>query len=351
VDVGALDYQHPEDAIAQRPLPRRDASRLMIARAGEPLADARMEHLADHFDAGDVLVVNDSRVRPARVEALKETGGQAELLVLEHRPGPPESWLAMIKASHAPKPGRLLTIGGGCVLRVAGREGDLFALEPVDGDLAAALRASGRSPLPPYIRREPDAEDVHRYQTVFARDAAGDYGTAGSSVAAPTAGLHLTPELLERIARRGVEIQRIGLGVGPGTFRPIDSDRVEDHRMHEEAFEIPAATAAAVTRAVREGRRVTAVGTTSLRALEASASPGGIVRALEGWTGLYVMPGVRVGVVSRLLTNFHRPRSTLLLLVAGFAGLERALEIHRTAVERGYRLFSYGDATLVERAS
>jgi S-adenosylmethionine:tRNA ribosyltransferase-isomerase len=351
VNLGEIDYEHPEAAIAQRPLPERDASRMMVARVGEALVDARILDLADHFVAGDVLVLNDSRVQPARVEATKETGGHAEMLVLEHRCGPPESWLVMIKASHAPRPGRLLTLAGGCVLRVARREGDLFALEPVAGDFAAALRDSGRSPLPPYIRREPDEQDALRYQTVFARAEAGEWGSAGSSVAAPTAGLHLSAALIESIARRGVDILRLGLGVGPGTFRPIESERVEDHRMHEEAFEIPAETATAVTRALREGRRVTAVGTTSLRALEAAATPGGVVRAIRGRTGLYVMPGVRVRVVSRLLTNFHRPRSTLLLLVAGFAGLERALEIHETAVERGYRLFSYGDATLVERAS
>lgn len=346
--VHELDYEHPEDACAQRPLEQRSASRLLVSSPGLPLRDDRVANLPVHVVPGDVFVLNDTRVQPARIDGVKESGGRAELLVLERRPGAPETWLAMIRASHAPKAGRVLDLPGGCRVRVAARDGDLFVLEPVAGDLATTLRDHGRPPLPPYIRREADAADVSRYQTAFARED-GAWTTAAASVAAPTAGLHFDAPLLDRMEAAGAVIVKLSLGVGPGTFRPIEADAVEDHRMHEEAIEIPPDVAEAVNAALRRGARITAVGTTSLRALESAATSEGRVRALRARTGLYCLPGCRFRVVSRLMTNFHRPRSTLLALVAAFAGTGRALEIHREGVRRGYRLFSYGDATLVER--
>ena len=342
-----LDYGHPEEACAQRPPASREDARLLVAPADGSLQDDAVARLAAHVRPGDVFVLNDSRVQPARIDAVKDSGGQAELLVLERRPG--RRWLAMIKASHAPKPGRLLALTGGCVVEVEAREGDLFVLAEREGRLDDALATHGRPPLPPYIRRQADAGDVERYQTTFAR-ARSEWGSPGSSVAAPTAGLHFTPGLVARMEEAGASFARVGLGVGPGTFRPIESERVEDHRMHEESFETGDEAAGLVNRALAEGRRVTAVGTTSLRAVEAAATPSGRVRAVRASTGMFFVPGCRFRVVTRLLTNFHRPQSTLLALVAAFAGTERALLIHREGVARGYRLFSYGDATLVDRA-
>lgn len=333
------------------------------------LTESTVADLPAFVVPGDVFVLNDSRVQPARIDAVKDSGGRAEMLLLERRPD--GTWLAMIKASHAPKAGRRLVLGAsddaarGGPRREAGggasgeataeieilrREGDLFVLGVLRGDLGEVLRRSGRPPLPPYIRREPDLEDVARYQTTFAR-AEAEWSGAASSVAAPTAGLHLTPEVMGAMERAGATFARVTLGVGPGTFRPIEAERVEDHRMHEEPFEVGASAAAIVNDALARGGRVTAVGTTSLRAIEAAATPGGRVRAVRGQTGLYCLPGTSFRVVGRLMTNFHRPGSTLLALVAAFAGIERALEIHRQGVARGFRLFSYGDATLIERAS
>lgn len=343
-----LAYAHPEEACAQRPAPERDQARMLVAEASGTLRDDAVENLPRHVRPGDVFVLNDSRVQPARIDAVKDSGGRAELLILNQDAG--GAWRAMIKSSHAPRAGHRLTLAGGCRLEVTGRDGDLFLLREESGDLGAALAAHGRPPLPPYIRRAADDDDVRRYQTTFAR-ATGEWGSAAASVAAPTAGLHLTPALMARMEEAGARIVRVTLGVGPGTFRPIETELVEDHRMHEERVEVSAEAAEAVNCALATGGRITAVGTTSLRVLEAAASPAGRVRPVTASTGLFCVPGTRFRVVSRLLTNFHRPQSTLLALVAAFAGAERALELHRQGVARGYRLFSYGDATLVERSA
>jgi S-adenosylmethionine:tRNA ribosyltransferase-isomerase len=344
--VHELDYAHPPESVAQRPAPERDAARLLLVPASGPFLDSCVSDLPSHVVRGDVFVVNDSRVRPARLFGARATGGRVQLLLLERRPG---GWLAMLKSSRTPKVGAELHVGD-ARLRLAAREGDLFVLEEISGDLEAVAAREGVPPLPPYIRREADEDDVERYQTTHARRVADAWGGAGSSVAAPTAGLHFTPALRERLIAAGASIVAVSLGVGPGTFRPIESDDVEDHRMHEEPLRVGAEAASAVNDALAAGRRVTAVGTTSLRALEAATTPAGRVRAVEGRTGLFLVPGARIRTATRILTNFHQPCSTLLALVAAFAGTDRALEAHRTGVARGYRLFSYGDAMLVDRA-
>jgi S-adenosylmethionine:tRNA ribosyltransferase-isomerase len=349
VKLSALEYAFPEEATAQRPAPDRESARLLLVPRGGGFSELTVADLPRLFVPGDVLVVNDTRVRPARLLGRKPTGAKVELLVLQHRPD--GTWTAMVRASRSPAPSSVVELPGDAAVRVVAREGELFVLAEERGDLAACLEAHGRPPLPPYIRRESDESDVQRYQSAFARADAGDWGSAGSSVAAPTAGLHLGSRVLAALEEAGVTVARVGLGVGVGTFRPIEAPRVEDHRMHEEAFAIPEAAAAAVSSAVAQRRRVTAVGTTSLRALEAAASPRGALRAVVARTGLFAVPGSRFRVVSRLLTNFHRPGSTLIALVAAFAGAERALAAHREAVTRGFRLFSYGDAMLVERAA
>lgn len=343
-----LDYPHPVEAIAQRPLPRRDDARLLVVPEKGSLRDTHVRDLPAEIRPGDVFVLNESRVRPARLFGRKESGGRVELLVLGRRP--PATWLAMIRASHAPAPGAILVLPG-ATLRVSGREAEVFLLERVEGCLDQALAEHGVPPLPPYIRRPADESDRERYQTTHARSDPGEWDSPGSSVAAPTAGLHFTPDLRARLEAAGAILVHVALGVGPGTFRPIETDRVEDHRMHDEPVEISGEAAEAVNAARAEGRCVTAVGTTSLRALEAAASSGGIVRSTRGRTGLFLLPGARLRTADRLLTNFHQPRSTLLALVAAFAGTTRALEAHREAIARGYRLFSYGDAMLVDRQS
>ena len=272
--------------------------------------------------------------------------------MLERRPGEGgEDWLALVRSSRSPRAGSRLVLDEGPNVEVLGREAELFVLRPEPGAaLASWLTIHGRMPLPPYIRRDADAEDSERYQTTFAADTE-DWSGAGASAAAPTAGLHFTSGLLAALEEKGVNVKRLSLGVGVGTFRPVQAERVEDHRMHEEPFEIPAETAAAVNEALARGARITAVGTTTLRALEAAATAGGRVRAGAARTGLYLMPGAKLRTAQRLLTNFHQPRSSLLALVQAFAGRETILHAYREAVAGGYRLFSYGDCMLLERRS
>jgi S-adenosylmethionine:tRNA ribosyltransferase-isomerase len=348
VDPTDLDYEYPASAVAQHPAARRDEARLLGVPAASSLTHGRVADLPGHCREGDVLVLNDSSVQPARLSGRKASGGAVELLVLDRRvEAATPTWVALVGAAHAPKIGTRLVLDGGVCALVAAREGELFVLE-VEGDMDAALAGHGRPPLPPYIHRPADATDRERYQTTFA--VPGDWGTAHVSSAAPTAGLHLTPELLAAAAEAGATVLRLSLGVGVGTFRPVDTPRVEDHRMHEERIDVPEETAEVVTRAVLERRRVTAVGTTALRALEAAATAEGRVRAVRGRTGLFLLPGSPFRVVSRLLTNFHQPRTTLLALVHAFGGRDRVRAAYAEAIARGYRLFSYGDAMLVERA-
>ena len=291
------------------------------------------------IEPNDVLVINDSRVIPARLLAKRRGGGAAEvLLVTREAEG---TWRALVKPGARIKAGTRLTLGGDDAVEIVEHleTGERrVRLEGQGGDDAIIARR-GAIPLPPYITRDPTDEDRERYQTVYA-DAAG-------SVAAPTAGLHFTPEILRQIEQRGATVARVTLHVGPGTFRPVASDDPDEHHMDAEAYVIPERAARAVRAGRAAGGKIWAVGTTSLRVLETAANDDGTVRAGAGWTTLFVKPGFRFRVVDRLLTNFHLPRSTLLMLVSAFAGTEQALAAYREAVAQGYRFYSYGDAMAI----
>ena len=284
-----------------------------------------------------MLVFNDTRVVKARLHGVKDSGGKIEVLV-ERVLGTNEA-LAQIRASHAPHQGARLRLADAVVAEVIGRDGEFYRLR-FEGDVLDVLERHGEVPLPPYITHPPAAEDESRYQTVYAR--------APGAVAAPTAGLHFDASLLERLRARGVELAFLTLHVGAGTFQPVRTRDIAAHRMHSERYEIPAATAAAVRRARERGHRVVAVGTTSLRALEAAARDGEVT-AGSGETDLFITPGFAFRIVDRLVTNFHLPKSTLLMLVAAFAGIEPVRAAYRHAIAARYRFFSYGDAMLVDR--
>jgi S-adenosylmethionine:tRNA ribosyltransferase-isomerase len=336
--VDDFDYDLPEQLIAQHPAPERTGSRLLrLTRDG--VSDHAFAELPRFLAAGDLLVFNDTRVVQARLFGQKDSGGRVEVLV-ERVLGPHEA-AAQIRASHAPKPGARLRLAGAVEAEVLAREGDLYRLRFVGPDsVLALLDRHGEVPLPPYITHAPDEADQHRYQTVYAR--------APGAVAAPTAGLHFDEPLLERLRAQGVETAFLTLHVGAGTFQPVRVHDLADHRMHREWYEIPPETANAVRRARGRGRDVIAVGTTSLRALEAAARTGAVAAGCAE-TDLFITPGYAFRVANRLITNFHLPRSTLLMLVCAFAGMEPVRAAYRHAIEHGYRFFSYGDAMLVDR--
>ena len=332
MDVEEFDYPLPEELIAQEPLPERDASRLLVLpRGAGPLQHRRVRDLPGLLREGDLLVVNDARVIPARLHGRKEgSGGKVELLLVEPLSGP--DWLALGQASKPLRAGMGVDVQGTRLEIVQVREeGELVVRLPLQGSaLRDFLDAKGEVPLPPYIRHAPGAADRERYQTVFAKEP--------GAVAAPTAGLHFTPALVEALGARGIGIARITLYVGPGTFLPVRVRRVEDHRMHAERYFVPEET----SRALQAARRVIAVGTTVLRTLEASQG-----RAGPGETDLFIRPGYEFRAVHGLFTNFHLPRSTLFMLVSAFAGLGRIKSAYAEAVAQRYRFFSYGDAMLI----
>ncbi|MDH4093264.1 MAG: tRNA preQ1(34) S-adenosylmethionine ribosyltransferase-isomerase QueA [Betaproteobacteria bacterium] len=329
--VSEFDYALPGELIAQRPAGVRSASRLLhLESASGRLEDLSFADLPGLVDARDAVVLNDTRVVKARLAGRKSSGGRIELFV-ERVTGAREA-LALIRSSHAPRADAVLIVGDGARVTVLGRQGELYRVR-FSEDVAALLERCGAVPLPPYITHVPDAADAERYQTVYAAHP--------GAVAAPTAGLHFDRELLTHIAARGARIARLTLHVGAGTFQPVRVENVEAHHMHKERYEVPAETLAAIA-----GKRVLAVGTTTLRALESAALSG----ARAGETDLFVTPGFRFRVVDRLLTNFHLPRSSLLMLVAAFAGLDNIRRAYAHAIERRYRFFSYGDAMLIERA-
>ncbi len=359
-----FDYELPPELIAQVPLAGRDASRLLVLRRTDVQAYGRtdgaptephartpvrphapVEHrtfrdFPDLLEPGDLLVVNDSRVIPARLLPKRAGGGHAEVLLV-HREAE-GTWLALVRPGQRIRTGTVLTLDGGDRVEVIAHlpTGERRVRLTGEGGDDGVLARHGHVPLPPYIHRPDTPEDRERYQTVYAKEP--------GSVAAPTAGLHFTDEILRRIEERGARIAQVTLHVGPGTFRPVHVEDVEQHHMDAEWYAIPEATADAV-RATREaGGRVWAVGTTALRALESAAAPD--PRSLTpgpSWTSLFVTPGHTFRVVDRLLTNFHLPKSTLLMLVCAFAGTERTLAAYREAVERGYRFYSYGDAMAI----
>jgi S-adenosylmethionine:tRNA ribosyltransferase-isomerase len=330
-----FDFSLPEELIAQEPAVRRDASRLLLLdRATGDVAHSDFSRIVDQFREGDLLVINTTRVIPARLLGNKESGGRVELfLVRQISPG---EWRCLIRASKSPGPGTLLLFPQGVTATVTARDDTTWTvLFNGPGDFDSWLRLHGRMPLPPYIRREPQVEDRERYQTVFA-------GHDGA-VAAPTAGLHMTEEILAELRQRGVVIAPLTLHVGLGTFLPIRVADVTQHRMHREWYTIPQETA----ELVNSGRRVVALGTTAARALEYSALTHGRVTAGEGEADIFIYPGYSFRAVSGLITNFHLPQSTLLLLVSAFAGKERLLAAYAQAVAERYRFFSYGDAMMI----
>jgi len=340
VELSDLDYELPPELIAQIPAPSRDASRLLVIdRARGGFEDHGFAELPDLLRPGDCLVVNNSRVIPARVLARDAGGREVELLFFEAIDR--SRWRALTRPGRRSRAGAELEAGG-ARLRVVGADADgPRVVERLDGSIDELLRERGVPPLPPYIERlaAPTAADLERYQTFYARPP--------GSVAAPTAGLHFTPAVLDSLRRRGVELHELTLHVGPGTFRPIKTARVEDHALPPERIAIPPSVADAVNRARDGHRRVVAVGTTTTRALESAVGADGRLRAVDGDAGLYITPGYTFRVVDALLTNFHLPRSSLLVLVAAFAGREPILKSYGHAVRAGYRFYSYGDATLI----
>ena len=335
-----FDFDLPAELVAQHPLPDRAASRLLHVQP-QALADLRFADLPRLVAPGEVLVFNDTRVIKARLYGRKPSGGRVEALV-ERLLGERRA-LAMLRASHSPKAGAQVLFGTDAepvTATVIGRRDDFFELD-FSADVAATLDRFGHVPLPPYIAHGDDAEDAARYQTVYAR--------RSGAVAAPTAGLHFTADLMAALRSGGAHCVFVTLHVGAGTFQPVRTERLAEHRMHAERFEISPAAAEAVNAARAAGRPVTAVGTTSLRALESAARDGAIT-AGSGETRLFITPGYKFRVVDRLLTNFHLPKSTLLMLVSAFAGLDRIRRAYAHAIAQRYRFFSYGDAMLLERS-
>ena len=340
--VADFDFALPPALIAQHPAPERSASRLLDGRGATP-ADRIFRDLPRLLDPSDLLVFNNTRVIKARLYGRKASGGAVEALVERVLPG--HEVLAHLRASKSPRPGTVLRLADAFdaeVLGRGGRDASLFHLR-LDGEPLALLEAHGHVPLPPYITHADDADDERRYQTVFA--------TRPGAVAAPTAALHFDQTLLEALRERGIATAQVTLHVGAGTFQPVRAERLEDHRMHSECFEVSQATVAAVAAARERGGRVVAVGTTSVRALESAARASGMLQATSGETDIFITPGYEFGVVDALLTNFHLPRSTLMMLVSAFAGHAQVMALYRHAIEARYRFFSYGDAMLLARAA
>jgi len=333
-----FDFILPERLIAQHPPAQRGGSRLLqVGKAG--LKDWQFADLHGLVRENDLLILNDTRVLKARLFGEKESGGKVEVLV--ERALDEHEVLAQVRASKTPKPGSWLLLAGKLRVRVLGRAGEFFHLRFADAEaVMTLLERHGHLPLPPYITHAAGAEDESRYQTVFAREL--------GAVAAPTAGLHFGETMLRVLRDKNVDIAYVTLHVGAGTFKPVRAENIEEHVMHSERYSIPQATVDAIRQARARGGRVIAVGTTSLRALESAAAEGDLV-AGSAETSIFITPGYRFSVVDVLLTNFHLPRSTLLMLVCAFGGMERMLAAYRHAVENEYRFFSYGDAMLIER--
>jgi len=340
--VADFHYELPPEQIARYPAERRSDSRLLILDgASGAVADAAFRDLGSQLAAGDLLVFNDTRVLPARLHGCKrDSGGAVEVLVERLEADGRTAW-AHVRASRAPGAGTVLALAEGALAaEVLGRDAELFRLDFGPGaPLLERLETWGEMPLPPYIDRPAEAADRERYQTVYARNP--------GAVAAPTAGLHFDEAVLAELAAQGVETAQLTLHVGAGTFRPVKVEQVEDHRMHTEVLRVPTAVAEAVARTRARGGRVVAVGTTVVRALEAAVDADGIVQPFTGETRLFLTPGARFAAVDGLVTNFHLPESTLLMLVCAFGGYAPVMAAYRHAVAAGYRFFSYGDAMLV----
>jgi S-adenosylmethionine:tRNA ribosyltransferase-isomerase len=337
-----FNYHLPPDLIAQEPLGCRDESRLMtLDRSCGQIDETRFRRISDLLHPGDLLVINDTRVIPARLQGRKGSGGKTEVFLVRRVPGDRETWQCLLRSSKAPRPGTVIAFAEGVSATVEDRASGecwLVSFSPADR-FAEWLELHGTVPLPPYIRRHADESDRERYQTVFARNR--------GAVAAPTAGLHMTPELLDEIRAKGVEVAPLTLHVGLGTFMPIRCDDLSEHRMHCEQYFIPSETAELIRTTRHRGGRVVALGTTTIRALEHAAEDGGSVAEGEGEADIFIRPGFRFKVADALITNFHLPKSTLLMLVAAFAGEDLLFRAYARAVERRFRFFSYGDAMFI----
>jgi len=339
--IDEFDYELPSELIAQRPSETRSGSRLLCVGAGS-LADRRFSELPKLLDSGDLLVFNDTRVIKARFAGEKASGGRVEVLI--ERALSEHEAIAQIRASKPPRAGSAMRLADSIEVRVLAREGEFYRLRFPDGaTVFELLERHGSVPLPPYIRHAPRGEDEQRYQTVYARSA--------GAVAAPTAGLHFDEALLASLAQRGVAFAYVTLHVGAGTFQPVRAKNLAKHRMHGERYAIPPETVAAIDEAKKRGGKVIAVGTTTLRCLEASAAIRGVPTTGEAETDLFITPGFDFRVVDRLITNFHLPKSTLLVLVSALAGIEPVRRAYTHAIEERYRFYSYGDAMLLDKLS
>lgn len=333
-------YDLPESQIAQTPLDRRDSSRLLVyhLHSGK-VVHTQFHHLVDFLDENDIVVVNDTRVIPARLIGHRDTGGEVELLLLEETEA--NHWLCLAKPAKRLKKGATVSFPGKmqATILTEGEEGRRVVTFSQDGNFWNWLEEHGRPPLPPYIKRPPVAQDVDRYQTVYASEP--------GAVAAPTAGLHFTPELLARIREKGVRTTEITLHVGIGTFRPVTTENLADHRMDEERYHVSSESAQAMNRARKNGGKIIAVGTTVVRTLESVTDEKGTVHPGNGRSALFIRPPYRFKAVDAMITNFHLPGSTLIVLVSSLMGREETLRVYNEAVSLGYRFFSYGDAMLI----
>lgn len=332
-------YNLPEELIAQTPVEPRDHSRLLVYnRAARTIEHKHFYDVIDYLNPGDALVINETRVIPARLYGVRAGGGACELLLLKQLG--PKRWESLVRPGAKLKVGKTVSIGEGrmTAIIVGESEGGARIVEfECEGTFEAALDELGEMPLPPYIHEK--LADRSRYQTVYAKE--------DGSAAAPTAGLHFTPELLDRIRAKGIDVIPILLHVGLGTFRPVKAENVEDHEMHSEYYEVSEDAARRIHEAKASGHRIVAVGTTSVRTLESSAQESGEVAAKKAWTQIFITPGFHFNAVDALITNFHLPGSTLIMLISALMGREEALRVYETAVQQRYRFFSFGDAMLI----
>jgi S-adenosylmethionine:tRNA ribosyltransferase-isomerase len=336
------DFDLPDELVAQRPAQRREGSRLLVVdRAGGSIGHRTFPDLVGLVAPGDVLVVNETRVFPARLRGRRPGGGAAEVLLLDPTPQGERFWTALVRPGAKLKPGRVIEVAPELSVAIldASGPGERIVELRTELPVALALERFGEVPLPPYVKRTADDQDRERYQTVYAREP--------GSVAAPTAGLHFTPALLDAVQARGATLAKLILHVGVGTFRPVEVEDPSSHRMHSERYVVPLAAAAAINRARASGGAIWAVGTTTVRTLESVATEAGEVRPGEGSTDIFIRPPHRFRAVDRMITNFHLPRSTLLMLVAAFAGYDLVMRAYAEAIARRYRFYSYGDAMAI----